>query len=99
MKTLGGSLAKRSLDSWLPRILISSSWTILMTCWRGRKRGEHFLAHGLFLDVFDELFDDLEIDVGFEQRHADFPQGGLHVFGRELAFAAQIFEDPLQLVG
>src|SRR3954451_21086063 len=35
MKTLGGSLAKRSLASWLPRILISSSWTILMTCCEG----------------------------------------------------------------
>src|SRR5689334_15025104 len=35
--TLGGSLAKRSFDSWLPRILISSSWTILMTCWDGER--------------------------------------------------------------
>src|ERR1035437_3238079 len=35
--TLGGSLAKRSLDSWLPRILISSSWTILVTCWAGER--------------------------------------------------------------
>ena len=42
---------------------------------RGRKRREHFLAHRLFLDVFDELFDDPEVDVGFEQRHADFAQG------------------------
>src|ERR1035437_8331094 len=33
--TLGGSLANRSLDSWLPRILISSSCTILITCWEG----------------------------------------------------------------
>src|ERR1039457_4406379 len=33
--TLGGSLAKRNLDSWLPRILINSSRTILMTCWDG----------------------------------------------------------------
>ena len=48
----------------------------------GRKRAEHFLAHGLDFDVLDELFDDLEVDVGFEQRHADFAQGALHVFGR-----------------
>ena len=41
----------------------------------GRKRVEHFLAHGLFLDVLDELFDNLEVDVGFQQRHADFAQG------------------------
>src|SRR3954451_6073341 len=37
MKTLGGSLAKRSLASWLPRILINSSWTILMTCCEGER--------------------------------------------------------------
>src|SRR5215467_13975639 len=34
---LGGSLAKRSFDSWLPRILTSSSLTILMTCWEGER--------------------------------------------------------------
>ena len=61
----------------------------------GRKRHEHFLAHGLLLDVFDELLDDAEVDVGFEQRDADLAQGGFHVLGRELAFAAQVFEDPL----
>ena len=65
----------------------------------GRKRREHFLAHGLLLDVFDELLDDAEIDVGLEQRHADFAQGGFHVLGRELAFAAQVLENPLQFVG
>ena len=65
----------------------------------GREGGEHLLSHGLFLDGFDELLDDFEVDVGFEQRHADFAQSGLHVRRRELAFAAQVFEDPLQLVG
>ena len=28
------------------------------------------------LDVLDELFDNLEIDVGLEQRHANFAQRG-----------------------
>src|ERR1700722_10691574 len=36
-KTLGGSLAKRSFDSWLPRTLISSSWMIPMTCCEGER--------------------------------------------------------------
>ena len=67
-----------------------------MTCCEGESAVEHFLAHGLLPDVFDELFDNLEIDVGFEQRHADFAQGALHVFGREFAFAAQVLENPLQ---
>ncbi len=65
----------------------------------GRECGEHFLAHGLHLDGFDELLDNLEIDVGFEERHANFAQGALHIFGREFAFAAQVFEDPLQFFG
>ena len=48
---------------------------------RGRKRGEHFLAHGLFLDVFDELLDDAKMDVRLEQRDANLAQRGFHVFG------------------
>ncbi len=65
---------------------------------RGRKRGEHFLAHGLFFDGFDELFGDAEMHVGFEQRHADLAQRGLHIFRREFPFSAQVLEYALQLV-
>ena len=64
----------------------------------GRKGGEHFLAHGLFLDRLDKLLDDPEMDVGLEQRHADLAQRGFHIFGREFAFAAQVLEDALELV-
>ncbi len=64
----------------------------------GRKRGEHFLAHGLLLDGFDELFDDAEMHVGFEQRHADLAQRGLHIGLAEFSFSAQVFEDALELV-
>ena len=64
----------------------------------GRKRGEHFLAHGLFLDGFDELLDDAEMHVGFEQRHADLAQRGFHIFGREFSFSAQVLEDALEFV-
>ena len=66
---------------------------------RRRQRVQHFLPHRPRLDAFDELFDDFEIDVGFEQRHAHFAQGGLHVFGGEASFAAQVLEDTLQFVG
>ncbi len=64
----------------------------------GRKRGEHFLAHGLFLDRLDELFGDAEMHVGFEQRHADLAQRGFHIFRREFSFSAQVLEYPLELV-
>ena len=37
MITEGGSFAKRSRAACVPRILISSSWTILMTCWPGER--------------------------------------------------------------
>ncbi len=63
----------------------------------GRKRRKHFLAHGLFSNVFDQLLDDSEMNVGLEQSDADLPQSGLHVLRRELPFAAQVLEDPLQL--
>ena len=63
-----------------------------------RKRGEHFLAHGLFLDGFDELFDNTEVDVGLEQGHADLAQRGLHIGLAEFAFSAEVFEDSLELV-
>ena len=61
----------------------------------GRQRVEHFLAHGLLLDVFDELFDDPEVYIGFEQSHADLAQGRVHIFGGELTFTAEIFENAL----
>src|SRR5258708_24575247 len=35
--TLGGSLAKRSLDWWLPRIRGSSSRTMAIICWVGER--------------------------------------------------------------
>ena len=39
---------------------------------RRRERRHHFLADGLCLDAVDKLLDHLEVDVGFQQRHADF---------------------------
>ena len=66
---------------------------------RRREGGEHFLPHGAGFDAFDELLDDLKIDVGFEQGDANFAQGRFHVFGGQATFAAHVFEDALQFVG
>ena len=41
---------------------------------------ENFLPHGTGSDGFNELFDNLKIDVGFEQCHANLAQRRLHVF-------------------
>ncbi len=65
----------------------------------GRERGEHFAADGLLADVLDEVGDDLEVDVGFEQSDADLAQSFGDVFFGERALAAKALEDALQFVG
>jgi hypothetical protein len=39
-------------------------------------RHQHFLAHGLHLDVFDELLDHAEVNLGLEERDAELAQSG-----------------------
>src|SRR5258706_4410634 len=65
----------------------------------GRERSRDLLAEGLDLNLIDELFDDLDVDVSFEQSHADFPQGLLDVFFGERALAAEVFEGALEFAG
>ncbi len=64
----------------------------------GRERGEHFVRHGLRADVLDQVADDVEVDVGLEQSHADFAQSFGNVFFSERALAAKAFEDALEFV-
>jgi hypothetical protein len=64
----------------------------------GRERGEHLGADGLDADAFDQLLDDLEVDVGFEQGKANFLQGLVHVLFGEGALAAEVFEGALEFV-
>ena len=65
----------------------------------GRQRGQHLLPEGLLLNVLDELLDHPEVNVGLQQGHPDLAQGALHVVDGELAFAAQVLEDALELFG
>ncbi len=64
----------------------------------GRERGQDFLAERLLANVVDQFFDDLEVDVGFEQRHANFFQRFADVFFGERALSAQVLECALQFV-
>jgi hypothetical protein len=64
-----------------------------------RECGEDFLAERFYLDVLDQLLNNAEVDVGLKQRHADLAQGGLHIRGGQLAFAAQALEHALQFFG
>jgi hypothetical protein len=57
---------------------------------------EKFLVDGAIAHPIDERLDDLEVDVSFEQRQADFPQRRFDVFGRQPPLPAQRFEDVLQ---
>src|SRR5579885_481212 len=65
---------------------------------RRGKRGEHFLPHRLFLNALDELLNDAEMHVGFQQRDAYLAERGFHVLRREFALSAEIFENALKLI-
>ncbi len=64
----------------------------------GRKRGQHFGADGLGANVLDQVVDDVEVDVGFKQRHANLAQRFGDVLFGERALAAQILEGALQFI-
>ena len=61
-----------------------------------RKRGQHFLADGLGANVLDQVFDDVQVDVGFEQRKADIFERLADIFLGDGALAAQIFKGALK---
>ena len=65
----------------------------------GRERGEDFGADGLFANVFDEVADDVEVNVGFEQGDANLAESFGDVFFSERALAAEGLEDALEFVG
>ena len=64
----------------------------------GRERGQHFLAERLLADVVDQLFYDLEVDVGFQQRHTNFFQRLADVFFGQRALPAQVLECTLKFI-
>jgi len=57
---------------------------------------EHFLPERLLLDVRDELLDNLIVNVGLEQRPADFLEAVLHVFLGQFSLTANILEGGFQ---
>ena len=54
---------------------------------RGKRR-QHFLPHGLCLDLVNEQLDHLEVNVGFQQRQPDLAQRLLDVFRGKRGLAA-----------
>ena len=53
---------------------------------------EHVLAERLGFDAGDEIVEDVEVDVGFEEGAADFAQAFLDVLGSEPAATAELLE-------
>ena len=68
---------------------MSSSLTILMTCWAGFSAWRDLGAARPLLDRGDEVPDDGQRDVGLEQRDADLARGGVDVGLGEPTLAAQ----------
>ena len=58
--------------------------------------GKHFSANGFGADMFDELVDDVEVNVRFEHGGADLFERFLDVFFSERALPAEDFEGSLQ---
>ena len=65
---------------------------------RRRQCVEHILPDGAFLHLLDEILDNLEIDVGFEERHAHLAHRLVYVVLRQLAMPAQLLERLLQAI-
>ena len=93
MTTVGGFEASARPARSRPIISRSSSHTNLMT--RGQAL-EDFLTNCLFANSLDEVFDNLEIDVGFEQRETNLFQGFCDVlFGKDPG-TTQLFKNLLE---
>ncbi len=64
-----------------------------------RQAAEHFLVDRPIAHAIDEGLDDLEVDVGLEQRHANLAQRQLDRLFGQSSLAANLAEDVLQAVG
>ena len=91
----GGELEARGVFAEEVDELVANDFDDLLG---GREGGEDFLADGLDADLLDEVFGDVEVDVGFEEGHADFAQGFGDVLFGEHTLAPEVLEGALQFV-
>ena len=77
----------------------SSSWTIFTTCWPGLSCADDLGAEAALLDGRRELLDDLEVDVGLEQRETDLAHRLVDVVLGQRAVGADVGERLLELLG
>jgi hypothetical protein len=65
---------------------------------RRRQALQHILSHRAVADTIHERLDDLEVDVGFEQRQPDLAERRLDVLGGQPRFAPEALENVLKTV-
>ena len=70
----------------------------MTTCCAGVRLLEHLLVDRPIAHAIDERLDDLEVDVGLEQRQPDLAQRRLDGLFGEPRLAAKRLEDVLQAV-
>ena len=97
--TVGGLGAKVIRIVSPPRVLMSSWWTMSMTCWAGFSAWCSSMPMHALADAGHEVADDLEVDVGLEQGEADLPQDLVDLGLAEPAPAPEAGEDALEPVG
>src|SRR6266478_8341665 len=64
----------------------------------GCERAEHVLAECLAPHVLDEIANDLDIDVSFEQGETDFAERILDIALGDSALALELFEDAFEAI-
>ena len=77
---------------------MSSSWTILMTCWAGFSASDRSIADGALADAVEHPADDLEVDVRLEQGDPDLAQDLVDVLLAQAPLAPEPLEDPVEPV-
>ena len=95
-RPLASSAAGRPSAS--PKSATISSRTIRTTCCDGDRlrSASSSCVHRAIADAIDERLDDLEVDVGFEQRQPNLAERRLDVLGRQPRLAAKSLENVLQ---
>ena len=93
------NLPNASPDSPSPISVVSSSWTTFTTCWPGVRLLRTSSPSACSRTRRDEVADDREVDVGFEQREADLAHRTRDRLLVELALLAEVAEGALELVG
>ena len=74
-----GCPTSRNVRSPADSSAVSSSWTIFTTCWPAVRLSRISAPIGALAHARDEVLDDLEVDVGLEQREADLAHRGVDV--------------------